>query len=168
MKLNAELNQEDFTINIKQDGDKLFAEINERKYELEAHQINEGVYLLKHEGNVYECRVDRTEKERDRFHVHLRNQSFTINLYDPKRLRATHGASAHADGVAEITANMPGKVVRVLVESGAEVNKGDGVVIVEAMKMQNEMKSPKDGVVKAIRVSAGDTVNSGDILAIIE
>lgn len=168
MKLNAKLNQADFTINIKQEGDRLFAEINERKYELEAHQINEGVYLFKHEGNVYECRVDKTEKQRDRFHVHLRNQSFTINLYDPKRLRGTQGSSEHADGLVEICAPMPGKAVRVLVEEGTKLKKGDGVIVVEAMKMQNEMKAPKDGVVKEIRVQEGDTVNGGDILAVIE
>ncbi len=63
---------------------------------------------------------------------------------------------------------MPGKVVRVLVEEGPEVNIGDGVLIVEAMKMQNEMKSSKDGIIKEIRFAEGATVNAGDILVIIE
>ncbi len=63
---------------------------------------------------------------------------------------------------------MPGKVVRVLVEQGAEVQTGDGIIVVEAMKMQNEMKSPKDGIIKEIRFTEGATVNAGDVLAIIE
>ena len=72
------------------------------------------------------------------------------------------------DGIAEIKTAMPGKVVRVLVEVGSEVEKGDGIVVVEAMKMQNELKSPKDGVVKEIKFVDGSTVNTGDILAVIE
>jgi biotin carboxyl carrier protein len=63
---------------------------------------------------------------------------------------------------------MPGKVVRVHMEAGAAVAKGAGVVVVEAMKMQNEMKSPRDGVVVSIKVRPGDTVNAGDVLAVIE
>ena len=63
---------------------------------------------------------------------------------------------------------MPGKVVRVQTESGATVQKGAGVIVVEAMKMQNEMKSPRDGVVVSIKVKPGDTVNAGDVLAVIE
>ena len=63
---------------------------------------------------------------------------------------------------------MPGKLVRILVEQGAEIKQGEGVLVVEAMKMQNEMKSPKDGVVKEIRFAEGATVNAGDILAVIE
>jgi len=63
---------------------------------------------------------------------------------------------------------MPGKVVRVLVEAGQQVEVGQGVVVVEAMKMQNEMKSPKAGTVAEIRAEAGATVNAGDVLAVIE
>ena len=63
---------------------------------------------------------------------------------------------------------MPGKLVRVLAAEGAAIKQGEGVLIVEAMKMQNEMKSPKDGIVKEIRVSEGTTVNAGDVLAVIE
>ena len=70
--------------------------------------------------------------------------------------------------VTEILAPMPGKVVRVHTEAGANVEKGEGVVVVEAMKMQNEMKSPRTGVVVSVKVKAGDTVNAGDVLAVIE
>ena len=64
--------------------------------------------------------------------------------------------------------SMPGKVVRILVASGAEVSEGEGVIVVEAMKMQNEMKSPKAGLIKEIKVKEGSTVNAGDVLVIIE
>ena len=63
---------------------------------------------------------------------------------------------------------MPGKVVRVHVEAGTAVEKGAGVIVVEAMKLQNEMKAPRAGVVVAINVKPGDTVNAGDVLAVLE
>ena len=70
--------------------------------------------------------------------------------------------------VLQIVASMPGKVVRVLVEVGAKVEAGDGIVVVEAMKMQNEMKSPKAGLVTSLTATPGATVNAGDVLAEIE
>jgi biotin carboxyl carrier protein len=63
---------------------------------------------------------------------------------------------------------MPGKVVRVLVEEKAEVEAGQGVIVVEAMKMQNEIKSPKQGTVVKIVAEVGASVNAGDVLAVIE
>jgi biotin carboxyl carrier protein len=63
---------------------------------------------------------------------------------------------------------MPGKVVRVLVEAGQRVEAGSGIAVVEAMKMQNEMKSPKSGTVVRINVEVGVTVNGGDLLAVVE
>jgi biotin carboxyl carrier protein len=63
---------------------------------------------------------------------------------------------------------MPGKVVRVLLSVGSTVEMGAGVIVVEAMKMQNEIKSPKNGTVQKILVVEGDAVNAGDVLAIID
>ncbi len=63
---------------------------------------------------------------------------------------------------------MPGKVVRVLVAEGNEIEAGAGVLVVEAMKMQNEVKSPKKGIIQKILVSEGATVSAGDVLAIVE
>ncbi len=63
---------------------------------------------------------------------------------------------------------MPGRVVRVLVAENSSVEAGEGIVVVEAMKMQNEIKSPKKGVVKKMSATAGAAVNPGDVLAIVE
>jgi biotin carboxyl carrier protein len=63
---------------------------------------------------------------------------------------------------------MPGKVVRVLVTAGANVEAGAGIIVVEAMKMQNEMKAPKAGVVLSINAAEGATVKAGDVLAVVE
>jgi biotin carboxyl carrier protein len=168
MKLIAELNDEKHEITIKQNGENVSAEIDGRVYELEAHEVEPNVYLFKHENKIYQIFVSPTQNQNEPFAVNVGTNNFEINLTDPKRLRSSAGASGHGEGTAEIKTAMPGKVVRILVQQGAQIEQGDGVIIVEAMKMQNEMKSPKDGIVKEILVSEGATVNAGDVLAIIE
>lgn len=168
MKLIAELNDEKHEIALKKTGENLIAEIDGRVYELEAGEVEPNVFLLKHENKIYQIFVSPSQNSQEPFSVVAETHNFEIKIFDPKRLRSAAGTAGGADGTAEIKTAMPGKVVRVLVEAGAEIKKGEGVVIVEAMKMQNEMKSPKDGVVKEIRFTEGNTVNAGDVLAIIE
>jgi biotin carboxyl carrier protein len=168
MKLTADISGEKYELDIKHEGSRVIAEVDGRGYELEARFIHPGSYLLLVDGHVYECHVDHVEAKREALEVVVGNCSYAVTLTDPKRLRSTQSSSAHADGTAQIIAPMPGKVVRVLVEAGAEVEAGAGIVVVEAMKMQNEMKSPKAGRVTSINVSAGATVNAGDVLAIVE
>jgi biotin carboxyl carrier protein len=168
MKLNAELNNEKHAVEIKRDGDKVFAEIDGRRYELEVSEPEPDVYLLTNEGKVYEVRVAHGASLSDPFSVRLGSNEFDIKIIDPKLLRSVGVNQEHGEGLAEIKTAMPGKVVRIIAETGASVQKGDGVIVVEAMKMQNEMKSPKDGVVKEIRVTEGSTVNAGEVLVVIE
>ena len=168
MKLIAELNSETHEVEIQGDGANLTVEIDNRRYEIEASEPEPNVYLLKHANQIYQIFVSPNEKNSDPFAVSVGNRNFEIKIFDPRRLRGVGGDSGETAGASEIKTAMPGKVVRVLVEAGTEIQKGDGVLIVEAMKMQNEMKSPKDGIVKEIRCAEGATVNAGDILAIIE
>lgn len=168
MKLIAELADEKHEIKLKQTGENVSAEIDGRAYELEVHTVEPNVYLIKHENRIYEIFVAPNANRDAPFLVNTGKNDFEIALADPKRMRHAAGANEAAGGAAEIKTAMPGKVVRVLVEAGADIQKGDGVLIVEAMKMQNEMKAPKDGTVKEIRVAEGATVNAGDVLAVIE
>jgi biotin carboxyl carrier protein len=168
MKLIAELNDKKQEIVLKQAGENVSAEIDGRVYELEAQEVEPNVYLLKHENKIYQVFVSPNETTNEPFQVSVGEKDFEIKLTDPKRMRHSVSAGENEGGAAEIKTAMPGKVVRVLVEQGAEIKQGDGVLIVEAMKMQNEMKAPKDGIVKEIRAAEGETVSAGDILAIIE
>ena len=168
MKLLAEIADAKHELTIQRDGSHVAAQIDGRAFELEAHAPRAGVYLLLIEGRVYHCRVDSAPEKRGSLEVTIGNSSFTLKLADPKRLSSAAQAGAHTDGTAQIVAPMPGKVVRVLVEEGEEVEAGAGVVIVEAMKMQNELKAPKAGKVITIKTSAGVTVNAGDVLAVVE
>ncbi len=169
MKLIAELNQEKHAVEITRgDGLTLTARIDGRAYELEASEPEPNVYLLKHENRIYQIFVSPNKKSDEPYAVSVGNQNYEIKIFDPKRLRGTAASGEQAEGASEIKTAMPGKVVRVLVKVGAEIKQGDGVLVVEAMKMQNEMKSPKDGIVKEIRFAEGATVNAGDVLAVIE
>jgi len=168
MKLQAELNNENHEIEIKRDGDKVFARVDEREYELEASEVEPNVFLLKNDNKIFEIFVSPRNSNGEPYKVKVKNFDFEINLSDPKRLRGSKSAGDQADGVSEIKTAMPGKLVRILAEQGAEIKQGEPVLVVEAMKMQNEMKSPKDGIVKEIRFAEGATVNAGDVLAIIE
>jgi biotin carboxyl carrier protein len=92
---------------------------------------------------------------------------FAAEVRDPRSLRSRVRA-VDEHGPKKLTAPMPGKIVRILVSQGAAVEAGEGVLVVEAMKMQNEVKSPKKGTVQKILVMEGAAVNSGDVLAIVE
>lgn len=153
---------------IRPDGEKMIAIVDEREYELEVSEPEPGVILFKNHGKVTEIFVSPITRPGQPVQVQTSGNSYDIRLIDPKRLRSSGAGSDHGDGAAEICTAMPGKVVRLLVDVGAEVNKGDGVVVVEAMKMQNELKTPKAGIVKEIKVADGATVAAGDVLAVIE
>jgi biotin carboxyl carrier protein len=95
------------------------------------------------------------------------DERHAISLADP-RDRASRSAKASGDGPVEVRAQMPGKVIQVLVEPGAAVEAGQGLVVVEAMKMQNEMKAPKSGRVARVHAREGATVIAGEPLAVVE
>ncbi len=170
MRLTAELNQEEHQIDVVREGERVLASVDGRHYEVSVREVEGDTYLIIADGRVYECRVEKNSAQPEALKVHVRNQSYALSLFDPRRLRGGHsGAGTQGvDGAAQLIAPMPGKIVRVLVEQGAPVKAGDGIIVVEAMKMQNEMKSPRDGIVTEIHAKSGDTVNAGDVLAVIE
>jgi biotin carboxyl carrier protein len=167
MKLNAEIAGHNYAVNV-QVGERVFAEIDGRRYELEVHECGPDGYLFLSRGRVFDCRVEGWPESGKKIDVIVGTTGYAVTITDPKRLRSATPASPRDNTAARIIASMPGKVVRVLVEVGAQVKAGDGIIVVEAMKMQNEMKSPKDGTVAALNIQTGATVNGGDVLAIIE
>jgi biotin carboxyl carrier protein len=115
-------------------------------------------------GKAYEIKRERTATD---MHLWVGSVRYAVRVRDPRSLRSRQGAD-DGQGPRKLVAPMPGKVVRVLVREEAEVEAGQGIVVVEAMKMQNEIKSPKKGVVRKLTASEGANVNSGDVLAIVE
>ena len=123
-----------------------------------------GVYSVLLDGRMYDARVEETPAG---LVVVIDGYRFEIEVRDPRRWSrkdAAHGV----EGVQTLAAPMPGKVVRVLVAAGDTVEAGQGLLVVEAMKMQNEIKAPKKGKVTKITVAEAATVNAGDLLMIVE
>jgi len=130
----------------------------------DAHLVRPGILSLLIAGQSYRVVLDPDNADPA---LHIGPQRIPYRLDDPRSLRSRR-RQASAEGPATLKASMPGRVVRVLVEKGDAVAAHQGVLVLEAMKMQNEVKSPKDGRVREIRVSPGDAVSAGDILAIID
>ncbi len=163
MKLQAKINGEKLDVEIVELDGKTRAVVSGREYELDVSRPEAGIFALRNGHKMTEAFISPDSKQ-----VVIGGHEFDIEIADPKRLRSAGSDSENVDGVVEIKTAMPGKVVRILVEVGAEVEKGEGVIVVEAMKMQNEMKSPKTGIVTKINAAEGDTVAAGDILVVIE
>jgi biotin carboxyl carrier protein len=117
------------------------------------------------EGKAYEVKRERTATD---LHLWVGGVRYAAELRDPRSLRGRKGGAWEDAGPRKLIAPMPGKVVRVLLQENAAVEAGQGILVVEAMKMQNEIKSPKKGVVQKIVASVGTTVNAGDVLAVVE
>ncbi|HAF12358.1 MAG TPA: hypothetical protein DCK93_13810 [Blastocatellia bacterium] len=168
MKLKAQLSNHEYAVSLNVADGVGSVEIDGRRYEVEVRELAPGEYLLMHGSNVYKCRVGAKRDSHNSFEVSLRGNVYAITVIDPKRLRSAPTTGADDHGSAQIVSPMPGKIVRVLVKPGAEVEAGAGIIVVEAMKMQNEMKAPKGGLVISINAETGATVNAGDVLAVIE
>ncbi len=129
--------------------------------EADACVVQAGVLSLVVDGRQYRCVLDG-----DAVVVAGRRVEFTVA--DPRSLAAQRGANAGGGGARAVKAPMPGRVVRVLVAVGDTVEEQQGLVVIEAMKMQNELRSPKAGRVARLGVEAGATVASGDVLVVVE
>lgn len=168
MKLKARIDSREYDLTIKYQGQKAVLTVNGRPSDLEVRELAPAEYLIIDGSQIYHCRVSIDSERHNSFAVHLRGRSQSVQILDPKRLRLGQSTGGHDRGAAKIVAPMPGKVVRILVEPGAQVEAGAGLVVVEAMKMQNEMKTPKSGIVISLPAQTGATVNAGDVLAVIE
>jgi len=164
MKYEVEIGSRQLSIELEQKNSSVHARIGSRNYKLEVFRPEAGVFTFLDGGRVYEARV--FEAEQDALRVEIKGREFAVKIIDRKHRRA---AAEHSiEGRQNLVAPMPGKIVRVLLAVGDEVKSGQGVVVVEAMKMQNEIKSPKSGHVVEIRVAEGATVNANQVLAVVE
>lgn len=139
--------------------------VNGKEAELDATRVADGVLSIVMGGKAYEIKRDATAAGN---HLYLNGRAFQCDVRDPRTLRGRRSAGDSAEGPKRITAPMPGKVVRVVAVAGTPVEAGQGVIVIEAMKMQNELKAPKAGKVQRILANEGAAVNAGDTLAIIE
>jgi biotin carboxyl carrier protein len=135
-----------------------------REIELDAILARRDVLSIIIGGTVYEIKRERTAPD---MHLWVGSVRYAVQLRDPRSLR-TRASADEGKGPRKLLAPMPGKIIRLLVKEEAEVAAGQGIIVVEAMKMQNEIKSPKKGVVRKMIAEEGAHVNAGDVLAVVE
>jgi acetyl/propionyl-CoA carboxylase alpha subunit len=150
-------------------------EIGEGQYEIsidgksvhvDAVRSGTNIYSVIENGQQFEAMVD--EKGAHGFDILVGGRIFHLDVVDERSKLLAASAALSVSGPQTVTAEMPGKVVKLNVAVGAEVRERQGVVIVEAMKMENEIPSPIDGIVKEIAVSEGQTVEAGATLFVVE
>jgi biotin carboxyl carrier protein len=139
-----------------------------RAVEVDAVLARPDVLSLRIGNKAYEIKSEQAGGGKDSdWHVWVGSERFASEVRDPRSLRS-RARLADEQGPRKLTAPMPGKVVRVLAREGDEVEAGAGVLVVEAMKMQNEIRSPKKGTIQKMHAAEGVAVNAGDVLAIVE
>lgn len=139
--------------------------IDGAEMEVHAQVLRPGVLSLIVEGRAWRIVL---EEHTDAPAVHVAGKRVEYRVDDPRSLKARRAQAGGSNGPMTIKASMPGRVVRVVAQPGEIIEANQGVVVIEAMKMQNEIKAPKGGRVAELRVAAGDTVSAGDVLAVIE
>jgi biotin carboxyl carrier protein len=136
-----------------------------RELPLDVVSAQDGMLSLLLQGKSYEVKQEIVGAESN---VVVGQERFSASVRDPRSFRSRRRAGASEQGVMKIKAPMPGKVVRILAPAGSQVEMGQSVLVIEAMKMQNELKAPKTGVVKKINVEEGAAVEAGQALAEVE
>ena len=139
--------------------------VDGREVKIDAVPAQPDVLSLLIDGKAYQIRRERIAYD---LRIWVGDQSYSTEVFDPRSLRNRKTRADSGKGPQPLVAPMPGKVVRFLVAENSAVEAGQGVVVVEAMKMQNEIKSPKKGTVLKLAVAEGAAVNAGDVLAIVE
>ena len=136
-----------------------------RKSVVEVAPVRSEVLSLRIARRVYEV---RREASVTGTHLWVGYTPYAAEWRDPRSLRGRKRANADDESPRKLIAPMPGKVIRVLLAEKAQVEAGQGIVVMEAMKMQNEIKSPRKGTIQKILAAEGANVNAGDVLAIVE
>jgi acetyl/propionyl-CoA carboxylase alpha subunit len=165
--LVSEKGQEPVTVSLRETGEGLYEiTIDGRTVHVDAVKSGPTIYSIIEDGKQFEAMVD--ERGAHGFDVGLGGHLFRLESIDERTQLLAGSVASAATGPQTVAAEMPGKVTRLNVAVGDAVCEGQGVVIVEAMKMENEIASPIDGVVKEIAVSEGDTVEAGTTLFVVE
>jgi biotin carboxyl carrier protein len=139
--------------------------IDGQEHLVDAHQVQSSVWSVLYGETSFEVDVQGRDEE---FEVLIAGDCYKFALMNEQRKALMRAGGKGAAGKAMVSSPMPGKVVKLLVREGEEVKADQGVIVVEAMKMENELKSAVTGKVKEIFVKEGDVVESGAKLLLVE
>lgn len=162
MKYTTIINNKQFEVEIKKDGAVM---VNGEPHEVDFLGLEESVYSIIQNSRSYEIAI---EENQGKYELQMGGRLYEATVLDQRALLMAQRKGGLIAGSGEVTSPMPGLIVEVLVSVGDEVAQGDTVIILESMKMQNELKAPCDGVVQAVSCKPGQTVDKGDLLINID
>ncbi len=166
MKFEVAINNTRRVVELERDAERWRISLDGKVVDADAVEIAPNIFSILLDGKSYEIRVAPTAA--GTLTLQTGRHEFTAEVTDPRAWRGRRHGALEAEGRQQILAPMPGKIVRVLVQAGEKVEAGQGLLVVEAMKMQNEIRSPKSGTVERLLVKEGQPVNAGEILAWID
>jgi biotin carboxyl carrier protein len=163
----ARLGEKTYTVEVEEVGKSLYRiAVDGSEFLVDGKKTGLTNYSLIVDNRSFEVEVDVKE---DEYRVLVDGRNYHIDLVDERRVRVGGLQSGiQLQGRQNVSVPMPGKIIAVLVSEGDSVEKGQGLVIVEAMKMENEVRCPINGEVKEVRVKPGDAVEAGAVLAVVE
>lgn len=164
MKLEIELGGKTRTVELTGVGERMQCVLDGRPIDADAVEVSPGMYSILIGGRSVEARV---ESGVGGLRVIVDGHEYAVAIRDLRQWRRNRGAAIESEGRQQAIAPMPGKIIRLLVKAGDAVEAGQGLVVIEAMKMQNEVRSPKHGTVERLLVAEGQTINAGEVLAIV-
>ncbi len=151
------------TVELERDVDRWRIKLDGQFVDADVVEIVPNTLSVLLSGESHEIRIARSPNGTMNLQTGLRE--FTAEVVDPRAWRGRRPGHVEVEGRQQIAAPMAGKVVRLLVQSGDQVEVGQGLLVVEAMKMQNEIRSTKSGTVERLLAVEGQPVNAGEILA---
>jgi biotin carboxyl carrier protein len=168
MKLEIQLggtNGKTRVVELVRDADRWRVTLDGLPIDADATEIAPNIFSILINGESHEVRI--IPSPGGALTLQTAHHEFTAQAIDPRAWRGRHHAAGEVEGRQQILAPMPGKVVRLLVQAGDTVEAGQGLLVVEAMKMQNEIRSPKRGTVERLLAKEGQPVNAGEVLCIV-
>ena len=167
MKYVAILLGKEMEVEIVKKGNQYCLTIENKSFTVDAFRPRPQSLAMLVEGKSYEVGLER--RENNTFSVSLYNDIIDLELVDARRFQGGRQIrSSAASGPLKVTAPMPGKIVKLTVSEQMVVQEGDPLLVMEAMKMQNEIKAPKTGTVSRIQVQEGEPVSLSQTLLILE
>lgn len=166
MKIEVHINNRPRIVGITREAGGWRFSLDGEQVDADAVEIAPNIFSVLLNGKSHEVRITPTPT--GALSLQTAHREFLAEVLDSRAWRGRRHGALEAEGRQQILAPMPGKIVRVLVQAGEKVELGQGLLVVEAMKMQNEIRSPKSGVLERLMVKEGQPVNAGEVLAWID
>jgi biotin carboxyl carrier protein len=163
MKFEVRIGKQTRLVELEREDDRWRIILDGEPLDADAVEIAHNIFSILLRGQSHEIRV--TPAASRTLTLQAGSEEFTAEVIDPRAWSGRRHSAVQAEGRQQIVAPMPGKIVRLLVKAGDTVETGQGLLVVEAMKMQNEIRSPKSGVVERILAEEGQAVNASEVLA---